>query len=156
MLFRTLFTLCFAPTLFTGCQNLSRNPNTSENTILGDIQANSSISFTQALDGKGTLYVAALPMCTLSERPIAAAVVPNADLSGRQSVEFQITGLNNGTYYLAAFLDEHSTTPSTNPRPSEGDVVYSPTGTNDGKLDCVAVKVPVMERVFIELTSRRP
>lgn len=90
-------------------------------------------------DGIGTLFVAALDVCSLTGTVIGVAGVPSADLSADGAeVVFAIEGLPRTTVYLGAFLDDDGNADPAGPLPEVGDLVYGE-NAGDGLLDCVAV-----------------
>lgn len=124
--------------------------------LSGKVYASKDVLMSPSLDGIGTLYVALLESCDLKLPPVGVAVVPNADVSGGKSVEFEFASVATGSYFLAIFLDEHNLKPTGAPIPDKGDMVYSTTGFGDGQIDCVEVSSPQKEELNVALTGRRP
>ncbi len=93
-------------------------------------------------DGVGTLVVGAFAECTL-QAPVVlgAAILPNADLSARDSaVDFAIESLPEGPVFLVSFLDDDGNLDPKNPLPDDGDPVLAE-GVGDGILTCIEVGI---------------
>ena len=125
-------------------------------TIGGGLIRTETATIAPGRDGRGTAYVIALTACRLDAAVAGAAVVPQADLvSLDDQVDFAVSDLVSGVYYLAAFVDDEADADSMNPRPGPGDLVHAPNGAGNGVLDCVVVEVAEADArgIIIPLTT---